>query len=309
MKAARPDPERARRQRRLAINLLLIIIAIGGLAWLVGYLKYAIAEQVASEQTERPKIVFVNRPAWMSDYLAGELAEICRPASNPSVFDREALASINRNLKGNPWISRVKQVRRVFGNAAGDTIEVDCDFRAPLALVHGTGTAYWFVDAKGIRLPEKFSVAELAKVIHAADGKVNLRVIDGVKNAPPAKAGQPWPGDDLAAGLELAEKLNGQPFAEEIERIDVSNYGGRVDRYEAYLVLVTRRGTQVKWGRPWGAVDAFVEIKPEVKFDTLQRIYQSYGRVDAGQPWIDLRFEGIRHRPQPANVSTQASGR
>jgi hypothetical protein len=85
----------------------------------------------------------------------------------------------------------------------------------------------------------------------------------------------------------------------------LSNYGGRVDRMEAYLVLVTKYGTQVKWGRPWG-VDTFVEIRPEVKLDTLRRIVARWGRVDAGKQWIDIRYEGIREAPPP---TTQADGR
>jgi hypothetical protein len=308
VKAARPDPERARRRRLIAINLVAAVVVVAGVAWLVGYLKKAVAEQVAVAQPERPKIVFVARPNWMSDYLAGELAEICRPKTNPSVFDRDALAIIHNNLKANPWISKVKQIRRVYGSAAGDTIEVDCDFRAPLALVRGGNGDFWFVDAKGVRLPEKFSTAELSKVIHAKDGKVNLRVIDGVRNSPPKEAGQLWPGDDLQSGLELAAKLNGQQFAEEIERIDVSNYNGRMNRNEAYLVLVTRHDTRVLWGRPWSAIDAFVEVKPEVKFDTLRRGYSAYGRVDMGQPNIDLRFDGKIPVHPPAGT-TQASWR
>jgi hypothetical protein len=309
--AAASRAARARLLRRAALHVALATVLVGGVGWLVGYLRTAVAETAAAALPDPPRVVFANRPAWMSDFLAAELAEVCRPNGNPSVFDRDALVRINGRLNANPWIAKVRQVRRVYAQAAGDTIEVDCDFRAPLGLVRGGRDeagrdVYWFVDAKGVRLPERFTAADVPKVVYAADGKVNVRVIEGVRNAPPAKAGQPWPGDDLAAGLELAEKLNGQPFAEEIERIDVSNYAGRVEKREAYLVLRTRQHTEVRWGRPWGAADWFVEIKPEVKLDTLRRMVARYGRVDAGQQWLDIRFERIS---TPPVATTQDVGR
>ena len=293
---------RVRLIRRTALHVGLAAFLVGGVAWLVGYLRTTVAQTAAAALPEPPKVVFANRPPWMSDFLATELAEVCRPNGNPSVFDRDALVRINGRLKSNPWIAKVRQVRRLYGQAAGDTIEVDCDFRAPMALVRGGRDevgrdVYWFVDAKGVRLPERFVAADLPKVLYSADGKVNVRVIEGVRNPPPSVAGQAWTGDDLAAGLELAEKLNGQAFAQEIERVDVSNYAGRVEPREAYLVLRTRRNTEGRWGRPWGASDWFVEIKPEVKFDTLRRMVARYGRVDAGQEWVDIRFERISTPP------------
>ena len=299
-KPARPPltPEqeaRLRFARKTTLQAVVALVLIGGIAWLVGYLRENLAQ--AASQGRPPRVMFANRPGWMSDYLAADLASGCQPKTNPSVFDQQALVKIRESLEQNPWISKVKQVRRTFRESAGDTIEVDAEFRAPLALVHGMTDDYWFVDAKGVRLPERFSEAEVSKVIYAADGKVNLRVIDGVRNPPPTKAGQVWPGDDVAAGLELAEKLNTQSFAESIERINVANYNGRVERREAQIVLVTRQKTQIRWGRPWSASDAFVEIKPEVKFDTLRKMVARYGKVDAGQDWIDIRFERISTPP------------
>lgn len=300
---------RARAARRAAVHATFAVALVGGVVILVDYLKATVGERAAAAaatKPEPPKVVFVSRPAWMSDYLAAELGEVCRPAGAPDLFDRDALVAINGRLRASPWIAKVRQVRRAYGRSAGDTIEVDCDFRAPLALVRaGTGDDYWFVDAKGVRLPERFAGQEVRKVVYAG-GKVNLRVVEGVRNPPPARAGQPWPGDDLAAGLELAERLNGQPFADEVERVDVSNYGGRQARHEAHLVLVTRHGTQVRWGRPWSAVDAFVEVRPELKVETLKQIVAGYGRIDAGKPWIDVRFEAVSHPPV---ATTQEGGR
>jgi hypothetical protein len=164
-------------------------------------------------------------------------------------------------------------------------------------LVREPGTDfYWYVDARGILLPERFDRTELPTVAFA-NNAVSFRVIDGVRNPPPAQPGRLWPGDDLLAGLDMAARLRGVPYAEEITRIDVSNYRDRVDPRSAQIVLVTKYGTQVRWGRPWIAADAFVEVLPERKLDTLRALVEKFGRVDANYQWVDIRFDGGYRSP------------
>ena len=74
---------------------------------------------------------------------------------------------------------------------------------------------------------------------------------------------------------------------------------------EAQLVLHTRYDTEVRWGQPhdWRGFEAPVEKK----LANLQHVYERYGRVDAGQPWIDLRFDKVL-RPED-DASAAAIGR
>ena len=138
-------------------------------------------------------------------------------------------------------------------------------------------------------------------MVFSADGTTHIRLIEGVRHVPPRDAGQTWPGEDLAAGLDLVTHLYGQSFAQEIVKVNVANFGGRVDPREAQVVLVTRYNTEIRWGRPWGATDAFVEVAPERKVQYLRRVLAEYGRVDARQPWIDIRFDKITY-PDPAEA-------
>lgn len=296
--ARRPaSPEyaaRARRARRALLHTLLAVAFVGGIAWVVGEVRHAIA-RTSAESPLPPTIVFADRPPWMTDLVATQLAESFRPDASPSVFDRQALVDVSRRLKANAWVSKVRQVRRAYRTSAGDTIEVDCDFRTPLALVYDNDGHYWFVDDKGVKLPEWFEPKELKQLMFAANGRVNLRVIEGVRNPPPRSAGQLWLGDDLIAGLDLARQLNGQSFAEDVTRINVVNYAGRADNREAHLVLVTKYGTEVRWGRPMNASDAFIEVKPERKLSAMRQIVAKFGRVDAGKPWVDVRFDTVTY--------------
>jgi hypothetical protein len=206
-------------------------------------------------------------------------------------------------LERNPWIKQVKQVRRAFDKKPGDTIEIDCEYRAPIALVHWRDY-FWLVDGDAVKLPEQFTIDQLARIITGRNGKMNIRIIQGVRN-PPVETGRRWPGDDLSAGLEMVKLLYGQPYAEEIVKVDVSNFGGRVDAKEAQIVLGTKHDTQIRWGQPAGAKSFFVEVPTLQKLASLKAIWSEYGRVDANRPWIDIRFDKVTY---PSDAA-QASGR
>ena len=59
----------------------------------------------------------------------------------------------------------MKSVRRAYSQKPGDTIEIDCDYRVPLALVHWK-EYYWLVDSEGVKLPEQFTQKQLPQVIY-----------------------------------------------------------------------------------------------------------------------------------------------
>lgn len=292
------EAELARRRflRRAALNVLFAVAFVGAASWVVSGVKQAIAARSA---TSVPTIVFTNRPPWMTDLVARNLSETFKPTQASSVFDREALVEVSNRLKANPWVGKVHSVRRAFGSAAGDTIEVTCDFRTPVALVYDNNSRYWFVDEKGIKLPDWFDASQLGQVLFS-NGQVNLRIIEGVRNPPPSQAGRPWIGDDLVAGIDLARLLHGRPYAEEIVRVNVANYSDRIDRREAQIVLMTRQGSEIRWGRAINRSDAMVEVPVERKLEVLKQIVARFGRVDAGQPWLDIRFETVTYPASPA---------
>jgi hypothetical protein len=283
--------------QRVAVHLLIGLGLVGACAGAFYYMQSYVDETVAAP-VDRPQIVFKNRPAWMTEVVEHQLAESFRPGKPKSVFDHDVLVLTTKRLRGSPWIEKVSSVRRTYVKGPGDTIEVDCEFRAPMALVR-TGMEYWFVDKGGVKLPEKFQHADITRVVFTADGQTNVRVIEGVRSPPPFYAGQHWPGEDLAAGLDLVRRLYGQPFANDIVKVKVDNFGGRIDSREAQIVLVTRYNTEIRWGRAWASTDAFIEVRPEYKMERLRRIVAEYGRVDAKERWIDIRFDKIGC-PNPA---------
>ena len=129
------------------------------------------AEQKLVPATESPVVLLKNRPVWMSDFLAEQIAKTARPDGTHSAFDHQLLVDTVALLKANPWIRNVRQVRRAYGAKPGDTLEVDCDYRAPVALVQYNRDSFWLVDGEGVKLPAQFDLSQLNRVVRGADGK------------------------------------------------------------------------------------------------------------------------------------------
>ena len=286
------SPERAARIRRVALHslaALVFLVLIGaGFVRLRGYV-----EREVVFPHRPPTVVMKNRPAWMSDARAIQIINSVRPAGTHSAFDRQLLADTAAILQHNPWVKQVNQVRRAYGQSPGDTLEIDCEYRAPIALVHWKDY-YWLVDGEGVKLPEQFTADQLPRMLIGVDRKLNLRIIEGVSE-PPVESGQAWRGEDLVAGLDLVKILYGRSYVEEITRIDVANFGGRIDPKEAQLVLITKYDTQVRWGRPVNAKDFFIEVSTTQKLKYLEEVYAEFHRVDGGRPWIDIRLDKITY--------------
>ncbi|HEY0008331.1 MAG TPA: hypothetical protein VGB55_06385 [Tepidisphaeraceae bacterium] len=240
-----------------------------------------------SRTDQPPKVVLADQPAWMSATLAEQILQDVRPRTPFTATDHQMLVGRADILEHNPWVKQVKAVRRIYREQAGDTIEVDCVFRAPVALVHWLDD-YWYVDAEGVRLPEKLSADQVAYLLRPG-ASPQLRVIDGVATARPPIA-KPWPGGEVQAAIEIIALLSEKQY-DEIIKIDVSNFNGRLNKNNSQLNLITRYGTEVRWGQPPSAKAFFNEQRVDRKLEYLSQAKEQTGRVDMNMPWIDLRFD------------------
>lgn len=270
------------------------------------YKVYKYVDHNVAYSPEPPKVVLKNRPAWMSDLVTEQICTAARPSGAHSALDsrmlRDSKAMLENNIRTNAWVKHVNQLKLVYGQRPGDTMVLDCEFRVPVALVHYKD-AYYLVDGDGTALPERYSTDQVTRVIFAPDGRMNIRVVEGMHGDRPMP-GQRWEGEDLGAALDMIKVLHGKPYAEEIVKVDVSNYAGRQNSSEAQLVLVTRQNTQIRWGQPVTSTD-LAEAPAAHKLDNLQHIYAQYKRVDAGQQWLDLRKDDPT-RPTEAILTASA---
>jgi hypothetical protein len=284
---------------QVLIKVTVSVILLGGGAFAFVSMRQQVLDDLA-HPAGPPVLVLKNRPAWMSEALAEQIIKSARPKTARSALDHELVAEVGRALEHNAWVKDVKQVKRVYGKSAGDTVEVDCEFRAPIALV-ASRNEYILVDGDGVRLPEKFGPATLPRILLGPDGRMNLRIIEGVAAAAPAVEGQKWAGEDLAAGLDMAKLLYGRPFTEEIERINVSNFKGRKNPHDGQIVLITKYRSEVRWGEPI-KLPFYAELPPVQKLERLGLICQKYGRVDGGHSWVDIRLDKVMYPAEEAPV-------
>ena len=310
------DPERAALLRRVGVHAAAVVVVLMGCGVSLGLVRRHVERRLAFP-SRPPAIVLKHRPAWMSDFVARQVATQVAPRGARSAFDHAMLVEITRMLKTNPWIMKVRGVRRVYGKGPGDTLEVDCEFRTPAALVRAANDAYVLIDRNGVRLPEQYAAADVPRVVETPDGQTNILIIEGVARPAPRGAGQKWTGDDLRAGLDMAALLldpANRSFTHEIRKINVANFNGRRDPRDAQLVLFTKYGTEIRWGRPWkepsgkDRLDEFIEALPARKLAYLRRVYQDYNRVDGNQPYgIDVRTDEVRYwtvDPRTAHATT-----
>ncbi|MDB5329304.1 MAG: hypothetical protein JWP03_455 [Phycisphaerales bacterium] len=301
------SPERAAMLRRSGIHLAIACVFFGAIGVGFYYVKQYVDREVAMP-TEPPTIVIKNRPHWMSDFLVQRIAATARPAGLHSAYDHDMLVQAHHALEINPWVSKVYEVRRAYREKPGDTLEIDCEYRVPVALVKW-GLFYWLVDGNGFKLPEAYEPADVPKIVVVDGGRIDIRIIDGVKRPPPEKPGQKWVGDDLAAALEMIRLLSDKPYAQEIPKVSVANFG---NPREPHVVLLTKYGTEVRWGRTPSELDRepFMEVSTARKLDRLKRLYNQYGRVDAGHVGgLDIRFDdSVKYPGDERGPTRTASG-
>jgi len=259
---------------------ILLITGLGGAAFGLHALE-PVARRVVNPQ---PRLEWEDLPAWLTHpnqaaFLAQREAE-AGLGPGASLHDPGLVRSIGERLAASPWIA---EVRRVAARSDG-TIRVHAVFRTPLAMVEHRGTAY-LVDHGGVRLPLEMPAQQ-----------VNRRawlVIQGVAASPPREAGQPWTGEDLAAGLKLArflaraETVGRLAFRDAIHAIDVSNHKWRVDGSAGQLRLRTQNPCElIHWGVPPGE-EFEIEPPAEWKLAALGELYQA-GRLFGGRQ-VDVR--------------------
>jgi hypothetical protein len=281
-------PKRSPWWVHVTFGVILLALVVTGI-----YRARAFADDKLARSAAPAHLVFLNKPEWMNADLIARITEAVSPVSSTSSLDHKVLVDTADMLRAHPWVRSVKQVRRVYGAGPGDTIEVDCEFRTPVALVQDD-RVYWMVDGDGVKLPEKFTSDELGKLGLGLEPKRQLRRIIGVDARSP-QAGEIWPGEDLRAGLDLVKLMHDKPYLNEIVEVDVMNFAARVDTNAAQLVLRTFRGSEVRWGQPIDATRFYREPTTDEKLRTLERIYAQYDRVDAGSTvGIDVRFDQFR---------------
>jgi hypothetical protein len=225
--------------------------------------------------------------------------------------------AVNRQSVGfNAWIKKIIKVdRNIAKDKSHQTIEIFVEWRKPAAWVRvpaqdtmvtggGGGDMLCLIDADGVRLPGDYQLSDRSKSNLLVLTGIDLPTIDGKSKVP--LPGERWTagtsdqlGDDFLAGMKLLKLLETQPFASQIDAVDMSNFSGKKDPRAPWIVLNTIWQTEagaprvVQWGRPVGE-EKYYEVQATAKVRALNDIYLRYNRIDAGRDYVDIRTELVR---------------
>lgn len=226
---------------------------------------------LASDQPE------AEQTTWMPGTLRSELESLALGRIvTDDPLSGESLARIGAALGATGWFEGPAVVRRAYRNNRS-VIDVSGTWRVPVAVVRYDDLDY-LVSKDGRLLPARYS-----------PGASGMPVVIGVSHPPPANRetgalafGEPWTGKAVGEALDLLRLMSMMPFAAQVAGVDVARF-----EQTAQLEIVTDRQTRILWGggpqRPLPG-----EVRTEGKIALLLDIARRYGRIDAGQPRIEI---------------------
>lgn len=266
------DPERAARNRRTAIAVLLVV---GGVASFVGASAGldAINTRAVERLTPGDPVVAIAWPrdergqVWLPMLERERLSALMlQAASGGRALSGEPLAEIGRALSATGWFEGTPTVRWT----AEGHIHADGRFRAPAAAVR-LGPREHLIDYQARVLPLDYPVG--------ASNQIYLLN----PSQPIAGVGSVWSGEDIKAALDLIVLLQREGLLEQVAGIDLGQ-----GRQSGSLSIITDRGARVIWGggpqhlRP-------AEQPTSVKLARLRALLDRTGRIDASVDLVDLR--------------------
>lgn len=256
-----------------------VVVLIG-----LGRVEVAAAKQLAS----RPPVLVIDWPrlggddgvnpvTWMPETLRAELQALV--ASQVRVDDPLSVQTLDRigaALRMSGWFEGEPIVRRTFKEQA-PMIHISGSWRTPVAVVRYEELDYLIAEG-GRLLPARYTA-----------GTSGMPLVLGVTEPPPTHPstgglafGEPWPGGEVVAGLDLLILMTRMPFHGQVAAVDVASFNRT-----GQLELVTDRQTRVLWGGP-PSRHLPGELRTEGKIAQLLDIVRRYGRIDAGQARIEI---------------------
>ena len=233
-----------------------------------------------------------NLPSWADDSVKRAFSTLPGLPARFSIMESGICERIADAFEKNPWVDEVVSVRKVYPNR----IFVEMTLRRPVVGVRVRGS-YYHVDAFAHRLTE-------ARSSWSKGSEAPPVVVSSVRRTP--ELGQAWAHDGIRAGAAVAEilRLSSEKLRTRFAVIDVTNIGGCRNRHKSEILLVTRQGTTVKWGRSPLLVNSPGELTPEQKLTKMILFEEKRGPL-SDYRYVDIRFDDVQHGPRIRTLSNR----
>ncbi len=262
-----------------------MVCVLGGTAIGLLYLKRNIPvpqEEALLEFADAP-------PPWVNSELQQKVLKAARGDLEYLRIDENAAALVHQNIDIQvAWLDDVKV------QTTHNALRIKGRWRKPMGLVK-SGRRSFYVDAEQVVL----DFVEMPGI-----PIVEITGLKSTRKVPPL--GEIWEGDDLAAAITLLDRLERRdriettqkPLLSEINRLDISNFGGRKYRKLPHIVLYAKDDTKIMWGAKIGEWQRYLESTDEQKIAKLYGYYKEYGTLSGGVKYINL-YSPQDDIPQP----------
>lgn len=261
------------------LKILAVVCVLAGVA--VGFLflgKYVNTAPNVSEK--KGYLELVDAPEWVNEALKEKICAAAQADGEDLTIDEDAALSIQQNIQRLvAWLDEVKI------QTTNDRFLVRGRWRKPLALIKFRADKYYVDD--------ELVLLDYLPMPHLPTVEVTGVNFSGNRPSPGYTCGL----DDLAAAVSLLSKLEqmdksitpDKPLLYEIDRIDVSNFGGRKNDRFAHIILYATDNTEIIWGAEFGAWQRYMESPDKEKLARLYAHYKEYGSLLNSVKYINLR--------------------
>lgn len=183
----------------------------------------------------------------------------------------DPIARIATAMQQSGWFVGTPTVQRERGNV----VRIEGRWRIPAAVVRSEGKDH-LISWDAMPMPASYE-----------PGEARLPVIFGPALGRPMAAGAPdlstaWPGEDIAASLELLQLISTQPWFPQVAGIDASKFSS-----EEVLTIISTWNTRVVWGgRP--SRPRMGEVSTRQKLVNIAQLHHDSQRIDSGYPEIQI---------------------
>jgi hypothetical protein len=249
-------------------------------------------------QIDAARIAITQPPAWIHADIKVEVLHDIAFVGPLSLLDSELTVRMAGAFAAHPWVAHVERVSKRF--PAG--LDVVLSYRKPVAMVEVEGgTGALPVDADGVLLPTSDFTAD--------DAEAYPRIGE-IHTMPAGPAGKPRGDPGVAGAAQIVAALAGDWKALDLFRIVPSGQLAGRTGVEPVFHLITRSGTQVRWGRaPTTSLPG--EVPAAEKIAQLKRFAAgNNGSLDLSDgAQLEIRDDGaLLERPRPQVKPLPKSG-
>lgn len=268
----------------VAASVCILAVISAGFVYLDKYVRssHPIAEEFGL-------LELVNIPEWAATEPMKE-AIVTAAGGKSFELDKGTAKMVAERLGGLAWLYDVTV------QTGEETIRISARYRRPLGMVKVGRQSYYVAWAEaGDDLYEAGSKRVVVLDYMAMD-KIPVVQIKGFSGRMIAEAGSVWHQEDVTAATEILRVLvkmdqlyPDKGLLEELDHVDVSNFGGRKSNRKPHIVLHAKDGTQVFWGAQIGQEEKYLEPPAKEKAAKLYKFFSENGTVQQKVKYIELR--------------------